>query len=97
MADIILKDVKYPEDDDSLDVQIRSNHKAKCYSWSSKWIDAIPVDEAAPVRRGRWEKHDDGIMVWWQCSECNHDAWYDRDDLYNYCPNCGAKNEEVGD
>lgn len=45
---------------------------------------------ARTVRHGRWEKNNDGIMVWWECSECHHNAWYDGDDLYNYCPNCGA-------
>lgn len=47
--------------------------------------------DVQPVRHGRWEKNYDGIMIWWECSECHHDAWYDGDDLYNYCPNCGAK------
>ena len=54
-------------------------------------IDDVPAADVAPVRHGRWEKNDNGIMIWWECSECHHDAWYDGDDLYNYCPNCGAK------
>lgn len=42
---------------------------------------------------GKWEKHDDGIMFWWECSECHQDPWYDREELYDYCPSCGAKME----
>lgn len=44
-------------------------------------------------KKGEWERNDDGIMIWWECSECHHDAWYDREELTNYCPNCGAKME----
>lgn len=51
----------------------------------------IPSADVAPVRHGRWEKNDDGIMVWWECSECHRNAWYDGDNLYDYCPDCGCK------
>ena len=51
----------------------------------------IPSADVAPVRHGRWEKNDDGIMIWWECSECHLNAWYDGDNLYDYCPNCGAR------
>ena len=56
-------------------------------------ITAIPVADVQEVRSGRWERNDDGIMIWWECSECHHDAWYDRENLFNFCPNCGAKME----
>ena len=59
------------------------------------------VDESKPCNcplapvppHGKWEKHDDGIMFWWECSECHQDPWYDREELYDYCPSCGAKME----
>lgn len=54
-------------------------------------IDNLPSADVAPVRHGRWEKNDDGIMIWWECSECHLNAWYDGDNLYDYCPNCGAR------
>lgn len=54
--------------------------------------DAPTIIEADDsIKRAEWEKHNDGIMYWWECSKCHHDAWYDGDDLYNYCPWCGAK------
>ena len=51
----------------------------------------VPAADVQPVRHGRWEKNDDGIMVWWECSECHRNAWYDGDNLFDYCPDCGAK------
>ena len=55
------------------------------------------TDGEAPTyvlqKHGKWEKHDDGIMFWWECSECHQDPWYDREELYDYCPSCGAKME----
>lgn len=55
------------------------------------------ADGEAPTyvlqKHGKWERHDDGIMFWWECSECHQDPWYDREELYDYCPSCGAKME----
>jgi len=53
------------------------------------WNEVCPLIEVPP--HGRWEKKNDGIMIWWECSECHHDAWYDKDELYRYCPWCGTK------
>lgn len=64
--------------------------------------DAETVD-AEPVRHGRWvptefDGYADGYPVWdtWECSECR-DEQYGNDiaDLLHYCPNCGAKMDEV--
>ena len=53
------------------------------------------ADGEAPTyvlqKHGKWEKHNDGIMFWWECSECHQDPSYDREELYDYCPSCGAK------
>ena len=76
------------DDIDNIAVNIRITNKT-----------GIDVSLAAPtiieaddsIKRAEWEKHNDGIMYWWECSKCHHDAWYDGDDLYNYCPWCGAK------
>lgn len=56
-------------------------------------IDDAPtiIEADDSIKQGEWEKHNDGIMYWWECSKCHHDAWYDEDDLHNYCPWCGAK------
>lgn len=54
MADIILKNVAFPKDEDVLLVDIHSDQKAFCYSWSATWVEAIPAADVAPVRHGRW-------------------------------------------
>lgn len=44
MSDIVLRNVSPPKDDDILSVDIYSDGKARCYSWSDKWIDAEVID-----------------------------------------------------
>ena len=53
-------------------------------------IDNAPTIEAEPRKRGRWIIHDSG---WEECSECH---WVNTTHIvYHYCPNCGAKMNEV--
>lgn len=56
----------------------------------------IVIEADDSIKEVEWETHNDGIMYWWECSRCHHEAWYDKDYLPNYCPYCGAKmkNEE---
>ena len=52
----------------------------------------------APAKHGRWfHINDEGIVY---CSECNNEAYWDTDygqQLFNYCPYCGAKMIKDGD
>lgn len=52
-----------------------------------------PTIDVAPVRHGRWVSVPHKLAR--VCSVCNRDEPYkfaDTDaDVYNYCPNCGAK------
>lgn len=44
-------------------------------------------------KRGEWKNYKDEHY----CSNCGEvviDDWYDTDDWYNFCPNCGAEMEE---
>lgn len=57
-------------------------------------IKNAPTIEAEPVRKGTWI--DEGYYAnntnvkAWHCSECNwHTIGYD-DELFRYCPMCGA-------
>lgn len=50
-----------------------------------------PTVDAEPVRYGKWLDADDGIGC--TCSICGYDAWADTP----FCPNCGAKMDEVTD
>lgn len=55
----------------------------------------IEVDEAEPIRHGRWEdKYDDGN---WHCSVCGAIVEKDEQDRHhwNRCYHCGAKMDEV--
>lgn len=54
-----------------------------------------PTVDAEPVRHGHWIEDDDGDGR--HCSICGEDYCYaiSNCELYNYCPNCGAKMDEV--
>lgn len=59
-------------------------------------IDVQPTVDAEPVRHGRWIE-EIGMLL---CSECG-DSWGTETEQmirsFNYCPNCGAKMDEVED
>ena len=58
----------------------------------SEVIDAAPTIDAEPVRHGKWIDKSGGIEgAWNHCSVCGERAI----ELYDYCPNCGAKMEEA--
>lgn len=61
-------------------------------------IQGQPTVDAEPVRHGHWI--DEGYYAdytnvqAWHCSECNcHVVGYSND-LFDYCPGCGAKMDE---
>lgn len=62
-------------------------------------INNAPTVDAEPVRHGHWcfEEFPDGYYHW-ECSECK--KWFKEDSMqideeWKYCPNCGAKMDEV--
>ena len=63
-----------------------------------KLIQAIA--EAEPIKHGRWlyrEEHfafEKEPRITAGCSECGH-SMFTKHDTLNYCPNCGAKMDEV--
>ena len=51
-------------------------------------IQGMPTVDAVPVRHGKWVDDSNGIEgAWNYCSVCGEQAI----DLYDYCPNCGAR------
>lgn len=56
-------------------------------------IANTPTIEAEPVRHGRWESDEADVLF--HCSACETQistSWdYDCDEMWNYCPHCGAK------
>ena len=61
-----------------------------------KILNQFPSADVAPVRHGRWVSVPHKLAR--VCSVCNRDEPYkfaDIDaDVYDYCPNCGAKMDE---
>lgn len=59
----------------------------------TQYIEQIPAADVVEVRHGRWVSVQHKLAR--VCSVCNRDEPYkfaDVDaDVYNYCPNCGAK------
>ena len=56
----------------------------------SQYIEIITAADVAPVRHGRWVKRGSR----WQCTNCKVLMSIDgtpKENLLNYCPNCGAK------
>lgn len=60
--------------------------------------------EVAEIKRGRWIKNDG--RYGWHCSVCGEDDLYafawnsdtgENELQDHYCPNCGAKMDDVGD
>ena len=52
-----------------------------------------PTADVAPVVHGRWNSMD-GYKTRKICSECGWDV-PEYGKFYSYCPNCGAKMQEV--
>lgn len=68
-------------------------------------IDESPTIDAVPVVHGRWEYVDTRLLqTYYSCSECRNvtcDYIINQQTLKNdrlyYCPNCGAKMDEVSE
>ena len=57
-------------------------------------IIKIPTADVVEVKHGKWERREDGIFYWYECSECSEHPPYDKYHnmwLSEYCPHCGAK------
>lgn len=72
-----------------------------CEYWDSESrFCALRRPQAEPIKHGRWEKNGEVLMfgdVPVKCSQCGfktiQDALHRLD--YHYCPNCGARMDEV--
>ena len=54
---------------------------------------SVPTAEAEP-KHGKWVLNRQGN---WACSLCGNDPYHSNMHNMNYCPNCGAKMDEVGE
>ena len=71
-----------------------------CHRWTKvirNTVNELKTQGYEPVRHGRWIWDDEG----YHCSECFFHAYGNTlecfDGTYRYCPNCGAKMDEVTD
>lgn len=55
-------------------------------------IQCIPTIEAEPIRHGHWVTTATG---WIYCSNCDREPPNETNYRSDYCPNCGAKMDEV--
>ena len=65
-------------------------------------IEDMPAVEAKPVVHAHWIEQEDGNLdTYYTCSSCKEDfdliARTPCENLYNYCPSCGAKMDEKED
>lgn len=66
-----------------------------------EWSDegCPPTVEAEPVRHGHWDYIEEYFADrWWntyQCSVCGHQEDFEEPYRMKYCPECGAKMDEV--
>ena len=56
-------------------------------------LSKVPVADVAPVRHGHWDEGHE-MMTCTNCCE-QFDLYFKND--FNYCPNCGAKMDEVSE
>lgn len=62
-----------------------------------KIINQFPSADVAPVRHGHWIYHPDNLFPHESTQECSlcHEEELITLHNENYCPNCGAKMDEV--
>jgi hypothetical protein len=61
-------------------------------------IKRLQATDVQPVKHGRWFHINNDSFIY--CSECNNEAYWDTDygqQLFDYCPYCGAKMIKDGD
>ena len=90
MAEYIEREAAYREI--CSDETMSGYEKAYC----SELIRNIPSADVAPVVHGRWESNSDrpDTLICSVC-KCGFDMW--KHDPHNFCPNCGAKMDEVNE
>ena len=61
--------------------------------------DHLLDNDVVPVVHGHWKSVDSDVVF--ECSNCACEvstSWdYDQDEMWSYCPHCGAKMDEVSE
>lgn len=62
-----------------------------------EYAENLQAADVAPVRHGRWIENDKyAFGTFYDCSICGNRI-LDTGHSWNYCPNCGAKMDEVSE
>ena len=63
------------------------------------FVDLMPAADVQEVKHGRWIEQEADMDTIYECSVCGEPfvtlEGTPADNLWNYCPNCGAKMDEV--
>lgn len=75
--------------------------RAQALGWSANTLydemQALPVEDVAPVVHAKWIESEIFDIGFWICSNCSFvSEAIAAPKLYNYCPNCGAKMDLEG-
>lgn len=87
------------------DICEHTKDSGECCGWlvaHKREVDKIPTIDAEPVRHGRWIESPDNDGMDYECSnlKCRCRISYNDSRVsgdFNYCPNCGAKMDEVSE
>lgn len=74
------------------------NHTIECEDCDIEFHfeHLAPTIDAVPVKHGYWQQMwEDKDQVQARCSNCKMVFWIGKGRDGNYCPNCGAKMDEV--
>lgn len=76
----------------------REGQPSGCEYWDNE-SNFCTLNRPSAVRRGRWTDHnDEWDGGYYECSVCGEAFTFiegtPKENLYNYCPNCGARMEE---
>lgn len=80
------------------EANIHNNPVKRAYTRAAALIEQIKAEDVQPVKHGRWFHINNGGIIY--CSECENEAYWDTDygqQLFDYCPYCGARMIKDGD
>ena len=82
------------------EVHYDSERPLEMYAKLLSVVNDAPIVDAEPVKHGHWINHFDDLFPMEstvECSICGEKEWMMTIINHNYCPNCGAKMDEVTD
>lgn len=91
---VLIKDMEMPKNCSDCDFESYPRGAHYC-QFKMRVIESLerpdwcPLEEAEPVKHGRWIGIDDFPHETWECDRCG--KIIETDEPPNYCENCGAR------